>query len=179
MLPRRRTDQLEDGLAWALTAVGLFVLFLSVLAGAQAEAEAAERGRAAEHERARVEAVVLHDAPGHDQESDADAMRWASVRYTDRSGGVHEADLPVMDQPLAGSTVPVWVDRGGRLASAPPGVLDSVVVGAMVGLGTAGTGALLLVTTWIGLRHQLDVRNGAAWAREWEKVEPGWSGRAP
>src|SRR3954451_16222733 len=163
MLPRRRTDRLEDGLAWALTAVGLLVLFLSVLAGAQAGAEAAERGMAAENERARVEAVGLHDAPGHDQESDADAMRWASIRYTDKSGGVHEADLPVTDQPLAGSTVPVWVDRGGRLASAPPGVLDSVVVGAMVGLGTAGTGALL-VTTWIGLRHQLDVRNGAAWA---------------
>jgi hypothetical protein len=179
MLPRRRTDRVEDGLAWALTAVGLFVLFLSVLAGAWAGAEAAERGRAAENERARVEAVVLHDAPGHDQESDADAVRWTSVRYIDRSGGIHEVDLSVMDQPLAGSTVPVWVDRAGRLASAPPGALDSVVVGAMVGLGIAAIGALLLVTTWIGLRHQLDVRNGAAWACEWEKVEPGWSGRAP
>jgi hypothetical protein len=32
---------------------------------------------------------------------------------------------------------------------------------------------------WIGLRYLLDVRNGVAWAREWQKVEPGWTGRGP
>jgi hypothetical protein len=169
----------EDGAAWVLTAVGLFVLLLSVLAGVRAGDEAAQRGRDAENERARVEAVVLHDAPRPDQEPDVEAMGATSVRYTDMSGGIHEADLPLTGPPLAGSTVPVWVDRAGRLAPAPPGALDAVLVGAMVGLGMAGTGAVLLVTMWIGLRYLLDVRNGAAWAREWQKVEPGWTGRGP
>jgi len=63
----------EDDAAWVLTAVGLFVLLLSVLAGVRAGDEAAQRGKGAENERARVEAVVLHGAPGHDQESDTDA----------------------------------------------------------------------------------------------------------
>jgi hypothetical protein len=176
-LPRRRTDRVEDGAAWALTTVGLLVLFLSVLAGVWAGADAAERGRAANDERAQVEAVVLHDAPRHDQEFDSDAMGWTSVRYPDLSGGIHEADLPMATQSSAGSTVQVWVDRAGRLAPAPPEALAAMVVGAMVGLGMLGTGALLLVTTWIGLRHFLDVRNGETWGREWEKVEPVWSGR--
>jgi hypothetical protein len=179
MLPRRRTDRVEDGAAWALTTVGLLVLFVSVLAGVWAGAGAAERGRAAEDERAQVEAVVLDDAPRHDQDFDSGARDWPSVRYTDLSGGIHEADLPLTTQPSAGSTVLVWVDRAGRLAPAPPEALDAVVVGAIVGLGMLGTGALILVRTWIGLRHFLDVRNGETWGREWEKVEPVWSGRCP
>jgi hypothetical protein len=174
---RRRTDRVEDGAAWVLTTVGLLVLFASVLAGVWAGADASERGRAAEDERAQVEAVVLHGASRHDQELDSDAMGWTSVRYMDLSGGIHEADLPMVTQPSAGSTVQVWADRAGRLASAPPGAMDAMVVGAMVGLGMLGTSALLLVTTWIGLRHFLDVRNGETWGREWEKVEPVWSGR--
>ena len=40
----------------------------------------------------------------------------------------------------------------------------------MVGLGMLGTGALLLVTWWIGLRHFLDVRNGETWGREPPRV---------
>ena len=46
-----------------------------------------------------------------------------------------------------------------------------MVVGAVVGLGMLGAGALLLVTTWIGLRHFLDVRNprSAAERRSWTR----------
>ena len=100
-----------------------------------------------------------------------------AVRDTDSGGQVHEADVAVIRPSSAGTTVPVWVDRAGRLAPAVPGAHDAVVVGAKVGLGAAFTGGLLLVLAWLAVEDFVDQRNGAAWAREWEKVEPLWSGR--
>jgi hypothetical protein len=176
-LPRRCTDRVEDGAAWMLMAVGLFVLALSVLAGVRTGAETAERGRAAVEERAQVEAVVLNVAAVPDGEPDADSMDVATVRYTDRAGRIREDVLWMTVQPSAGTTVQVWVDRAGALAPAPLGDLDPVVIGALVGLGAAGTGALLLISTWLAVRGFLDQRNAAAWAREWKKVEPEWTGR--
>ena len=175
-LRRRCTDRLEDAAAWVLTALGMFVLLLSVLVGVRTGAEAAEQRRATEHERVRVEAEVLHEAAVPDQDSDAD-LDWVSVRYTDGAGRVHEAEVPATGPPSAGTTVPMWVDRAGRPAAAPPGALEAVVLGVVVGLGIAAAGGLLLIVAWMGLRHAVDARNATAWAREWETVEPEWSGR--
>ena len=159
-----------------LTVLGMFVLLLSVLVGVRTGGEAAEQRRATEHELVRVEAEVLHEAVVPDQDSDAD-LDWVSVRYTDGAGRVHEAEVPATGPPSAGTTVPMWVDRAGRPAAAPPGALEAVVHGAVVGLGIAGAGGLLLIVAWMGLRHAVDARNATAWAREWETVEPEWSGR--
>ena len=127
-----------------LTVLGMFVLLLSVLVGVRTGGEAAEQGRATEHERVRVEAEVLHEAVVPDQDSDAD-LDWVSVRYTDGAGRVHEAEVPATGPPSAGTTVPMWVDRAGRPAAAPPGALEAVVLGAVVGLGIAAAGGLLLI----------------------------------
>ena len=138
-LRRRCTDRLEDAAAWVLTALGMFVLLLSVLVGVRTGAEAAEQGRVSEHERVRVEAEVLFEAAVPDQDPDAD-LDWVSVRYTDGAGRVHEAEVPATGPPSAGTTVPMWVDRAGRPAAAPPGALEAVVLGAVVGLGIAAAG---------------------------------------
>jgi hypothetical protein len=175
-LRRRCTDRLEDAAAWMLTALGMFVLLLSVLVGVRTGGEAAEQRRATEHERVRVEAEVLHEAAVPDQDSDAD-LDWVSVRYTDGAGRVHDAEVPATGPPSAGTTVPMWVDRAGRPAAAPPGALEAVVLGAVVGLGIAAAGGLLLIVAWMALRHAIDARNATAWAREWETVEPEWSAR--
>ena len=176
-LRRRCTDRLEDAAAWVLTALGMFVLLLSVLVGARTGGEAAEQGRVSEHERVRVEAEVLYEVAVPDPDSTPRTLNWVSVRYTDGAGRVHEAEVPATGPPSAGTTVPMWVDRAGRPAAAPPGALEAVVLGAVVGLGIAAAGGLLLVVAWMGLRHAVDARNATAWAREWETVEPAWSGR--
>ena len=100
-----------------------------------------------------------------------------AVRDTDSGGQVHEADVAVTRPSSAGTTVPVWLDRTGRIAPAPAEALDAVVVGLVVGLGITAAGGLLLVLAWTNLQHAVDVRNAAAWAREWETVEREWSGR--
>jgi len=157
--------------------VALFVLILSVLAGLRAEADAAMRARAEDHERSRVEAVVLHDATAPDYQSDGGSVDWVSVQYTDGKGQVHEADVKAAAQSPAGTTMQLWVDRAGRLAPPPLRPLDALVSGVAVGLGVAVAGWLLLVLLWAAVRRVLDAQNAVTWAREWETVEPEWSGR--
>jgi hypothetical protein len=176
-LPRRGTDRLEDRTAWVLIVVALFLLILSVLAGLRAEADAVTRARAEDHERARVEAVVLHDAAAPDYQTDGGSVDWVSVQYTDGKGQVHEADVKPAAQSPAGTVMQLWVDRAGRLAPPPSRPLDAVVSGLAVGLGVAATGWLLLVLLWAAVRRVVDAQNAVAWAREWETVEPEWSGR--
>jgi hypothetical protein len=176
-LPRRCTDRVEDFSAWVLTVLALFVLILSVLAGLRTEADVAMRVRADERERAQVDAVVLHVAAAPDYESDATPEDWVSVQYTDHAGQVHEADVEVTGPSRAGTAMQLWVDRAGRLAPPPLRPLDAVVSGAAVGLGAAVGGWLLLVVAWMAVRRVVDARNGVMWAREWETVEPEWSGR--
>jgi hypothetical protein len=157
--------------------VALFVLVLSVLAGLWTGADVAMRGRALEHERVQVNAVVLHAAAPSDPEVDADPTDWVSVQYTDDAGQVHEADVHVVGPSSAGTVVQLWMDRAGRLASPPPGPVDAVVSGTAVGLGFAAAGWLVLGVVWTVVRRVVDAWNAALWAREWEIVEPGWSGR--
>jgi hypothetical protein len=118
--------------------------------------------------------VVVAAVP--DAEPEAESMDWVTVRYTDLAGRTREGALWLTGAPLVGTSVQVWVDRAGQLAPAVPGAQDAVVVGATVGLGAAFTGGPLLVLAWLAIEDLVDQRNGAAWAREWEKVEPLWSG---
>jgi hypothetical protein len=98
------------------------------------------------------------------------------VRYTDDAGQVHEADVQVLGRFPAGTAVQLWVDRAGRLTPAPP--RDGAVSGAAVRLGVAATaGWLLLVVASTAVRRVVDARNAATWARDWETVEPDWTGR--
>jgi hypothetical protein len=133
--------------------------------------------RAGKHERARVDAVVLRDAAVPHYETDGSTMDWVSVQYTDGTGQVHEADVKVTGESPAGTAMRLWVDRAGRLASPPLQTVDAVVSGAAVGVGVAAAGWLLLVLVWRAVRRVVDAQNAVTWAREWETVEPEWSGR--
>ncbi|MFE9803986.1 hypothetical protein ACFYP6_34985 [Streptomyces goshikiensis] len=76
-----------------------------------------------------------------------------------------------------GGTVTVWVDDSGRKAPAPRpnGELASTAVAA----GAAAFGVLVLSAggvVWLRLRR-VEARSLAGWDREWDLVEPRWSGR--
>ena len=73
--------------------------------------------------------------------------------------------------------MPIWVDREGRHAPAPPTRVDAVVLGVVAAVGVVVVGCLALAGTWLGVRSWIRALNTAAWAREWALVEPEWSGR--
>ena len=77
----------------------------------------------------------------------------------------------------AGDTVPVWLDRTGRVVAGPPTPATLVAVGWIWGVLAALAGWAVLLLAWFGVQRATAVRNQAAWARDWARVEPGWSGR--
>ncbi|XRV55879.1 hypothetical protein ACN9MM_35720 [Streptomyces sp. E-08] len=71
----------------------------------------------------------------------------------------------------------IWVDDAGAPARPPGSAADRAFTSVSGGtaaagaVGVAGTGVVLLV------RRRAEGHRLAAWEREWEQVEPVWSGR--
>ena len=174
LLPRRRTDRLEDAAAWVLTATALFVLLAGVLGGVAVRRDASDSGKVAQQERTPVGAVLVSDGtvpygPG------LESLRPA--RYLDAGGKERAVLVTVVGQPPAGTVVRVWVHRDGRVVSSPPDGLDALVLGVTAAAGMVIIGWAVLVALWMTVRRRLAVRNAAEWTREWAEVEPRWSRR--
>ncbi|MFD8208872.1 hypothetical protein ACFV2S_21060 [Streptomyces sp. NPDC059695] len=97
---------------------------------------------------------------------------WEQPVHVRRSGSIY-----VPPRTPQGRAVPIWVDDAG-VPARPPGsaadrALTSLSGGFAVGgvIGVTGAGVVLLV------RRRAEGRRLAAWEREWEQVEPVWSGR--
>ncbi|TXS33604.1 hypothetical protein EAO71_02590 [Streptomyces sp. ms191] len=97
---------------------------------------------------------------------------WEQPEHVRRSGTVL-----VPPRTPQGHTVTVWVDDAGSPARPPRSTADRALVSLSGGtaaagvVGAAGTGMVLLV------RRRTEGRRLADWEREWERVEPVWSGR--
>ncbi|MCX4781567.1 Rv1733c family protein [Streptomyces sp. NBC_01264] len=76
-----------------------------------------------------------------------------------------------------GGKVMVWVDDAGREASEPRP--EGEVASTAVAAGAAVFGVIVLSAggvVWLRL-HRVEAHSLAAWDREWELLEPRWSGR--
>lgn len=93
------------------------------------------------------------------------------------AGARHVGRVVVFRRQAAGARETVWVDDAGRLVVQPASGADQAVLGALVGLtGAVGSAALAMGCCWV-LRSRLDRRAARAWAQDWARVEPHWSGR--
>ncbi|MFJ3974118.1 hypothetical protein [Streptomyces sp. NPDC090021] len=77
----------------------------------------------------------------------------------------------------SGDTVRLWVDDLGNAATAPPGTPDIALDAIGLGTGVAGAVVLAAGLALSARRRIVDARSAQAWEREWESVEPRWSGR--
>ena len=101
------------------------------------------------------------------------------VRYTAPDGTERQADTLVTGRHPAGATVPIWVTRSGAIVGSPIGGADAVRR-AVLDAGTVLiVGAVLLGGLWAGVREGIHRVVMRGWEREWERVEPQWSGRPP
>lgn len=99
--------------------------------------------------------------------------RWEYPDHTSRTGTIH-----VQPGTPRGRAVAIWVDDAGTYVAQPSlsvsqRALTSLAFGIVAAglVGLAGSGTVLLVRRR-AVRHRLD-----AWEREWEEVEPVWTGR--
>ncbi|WP_128978456.1 Rv1733c family protein [Streptomyces roseicoloratus] len=141
-------------------------------AGARADRElAAHRHQVQAITTGRAEDPPVASRQGAKPRSVAPAV-WEYPDDVRRSGTV---DVP--PRTPQGRTLTIWVDDRGSPAR-PPGSTADLALTALVG-GTAVAGAV--VASGAGLltlvRRRCEGRRLAAWEREWEQVEPVWSGR--
>ncbi|MFF9011672.1 hypothetical protein ACF09C_01690 [Streptomyces sp. NPDC014870] len=97
---------------------------------------------------------------------------WEQPAHVSRTGTIH-----VPPRTPQGRTVTIWVDDAGTPARPPGSAADRAFtslsggIAAAGAVGVTGAGVVLLV------RRQGEGHRLAAWEREWEQVEPVWSGR--
>lgn len=161
----------------------VLVLMIALICGAvaagmlwNARAEADRELAAHRHQVTATTTERAKEQPGAARYgADPPSTARAAWEYPDdvrRSGTVS-----VPPRTPVGHTLTIWVDDTGAPARDPDGAADrsltSLAGGAAVAgaVGTAGVGVLFLV------RRRSEARSLEAWDREWEEVEPVWSGR--
>ena len=141
------------------------------------EALAAEQAA----ERTHVDAVLLENAPEAPQYTDtgydsgeARVTVLARAVWPVQGGAERQGAVRVRPGAAAGTTVPVWVDRNGRITLAP---MDrshiqrwAMATGAIVFLGVP----LVTWTLYALLCAALDAHRQRRWAQGWAAVEPDW-----
>ena len=177
-LPRRRTDRVEDLVAWLVTTLGLLAVLGSLLVGHAAHQAALGRASAA----GPVRAVLLADAPpapAADQRVPSPRLR-APVAWTGPDGAAHVASVSVAPALPAGSAVTLWVDRAGRVVADPAErSAEAWAFGISAGLTVVALSWALLTLAWSAVCRVTASRNAAGWAREWARVEPRWRRSVP
>jgi hypothetical protein len=177
---RRRTDCVEDALAWLLTALGLIVLIGAVTVGVSVFTQSMDRSQSHPPNRVRATAVLLVDASDR-MAGEGPAGTYARVpaRWTDSIGRQHEDEVLARMHSRAGDYVPIWLDRDGDLTSPPGSQLSAAIDGLLIAIVVLGLGCSLIAALWIGLRRIIFNHNTRAWEREWARVGPEWTNQRP
>ncbi|MEU3447507.1 hypothetical protein AB0H29_09790 [Streptomyces thermolilacinus] len=178
---RRRVDVLEARL---LLLIGSAVLVGAPAVGTTAGWYAYDHDRAAaavqEASRRPVRAEVLEDAPASSpwaDETGRQANVPVQVRWTTTNGYYATGTAPVPPGTGRGERTEIWLDRKGKVVTAPLNGRDvwtgALAVGLLGGALTAGAGAVAAAA----VRGACGRRRAAGWASEWDRVEPEWRRR--
>lgn len=133
--------------------------------------------RAESVQRHEVTARLTADAHGAMLGGTGEDAQRAPVRWTEKDGTVHTGTALVAPGRQAGTTVRTWVDRNGAVTTAPAEPMTATVTGWAAG----GLAAVAVVGVGLaareGLGWMIDRHRYAQWDREWELLEPQWTGR--
>jgi hypothetical protein len=174
-LPARRTDLVEDLVAWLLTSLGLLAVLGAVLVGQAAHHAALGRAGAVSPVVAVVHGPAGEHAaaPAPDQRIPAPRTH-VLVSWRGIDGIEHVATAEVPPRP-AGATVTVWVDDAGRVVADPAErSAEAWAFGISAGLTVVALTWALLTLLWSAVCRVTTACNAAGWAREWARVEPRW-----
>lgn len=171
---RRRWDRVETAILGGLAAAFLICGTLAAVVTGRLAYEAGLHARHAGLATLReVPAVLLTAAV----QSPAGFDTAAKARWRDPGGVPRTGVVSAPSGAAAGTTVKVWVDAGGWLASPPlqpaqvqgQGVLAGVLAVMVVAAILCGAG---LAAHRVAERHRM-----TAWEREWRAIGPKWSRR--
>jgi len=170
---RRPIDRLQCAAGWIVIAAAVFTVIAAAFSATSAYRAGLDRMTLDAATRTTVVGILLDDAAP----VGAGPGRPVRVSYIDPEGRAHVGRVPVTGRLLAGTSVRVEVDGSGRVGVDPPSHGDAVLSAVTVAIGVALLGGVLLGFTWCGIRSAVTAHNHAAWARDWRRIEPQWSGR--
>ncbi|MDF6022464.1 hypothetical protein [Streptomyces sp. JH34] len=178
---KRGVDIVEARLLVLLCAVvvGCASVFgvIDAMAALHHEQSVVEQQRATRH---AVRAEILRDAakssPWTDESGRSELVP-VPVRWTGTGGAAVTADAQVVPGAKRGERVDVWLDRTGRVTSAPSDGQDVYAAALVGGLGSAAVAVGAGAVAGIGIRIVCNRRRAAGWEAEWSRVEPEWSRR--
>jgi hypothetical protein len=171
---RRSTDRTRLRLlAWAVLLTPALVVSAAVATAAYHRDWHTAAVQA--HHRHPVSATTLAaspPAPSSSYDWPADRKVLAQWRY--QGDQVHTGTISVPEGAAQGTVVRIWVDDTGRLAR-PPRTTEDIALASI----TRGLAALagLMPACWCAYALYRRRRVAAAWGRDWERLEPLWSGR--
>ncbi|MFJ5833704.1 hypothetical protein [Streptomyces sp. NPDC093089] len=85
--------------------------------------------------------------------------------------------VPVPPRTPQGRTVALWVDDHGAPTRPPGGTANLALTALAGGTATAAAAGAACAGVRTLVRRRAEGRRLAVWEREWEQVEPVWSGR--
>ncbi|MFE2548244.1 hypothetical protein ACFXGI_06800 [Streptomyces sp. NPDC059355] len=177
--PLRRADD-RGRTRWykALVLSLIVAVACGVAAGTAAWKADSRAAREEAAHRHRITATTLADAASRQAGRVAGALEaTAQAAWRFPAAVRHTATLTVPEGTASGTPVRIWVDDAGREATPPRAGSEMALSAVAAGTWTAGLIAVSAAgVVNLGLRR-LDTRALTAWEREWEQVEPGWSGR--
>jgi hypothetical protein len=176
---RRRTDGVEDALAWLLTASAMIMFIGAVTLGVGVYTDSIERSRSEPSDRVQAMAVLLQDASIGATDGSVALFARVPARWTDSFGRQHEGDVLARSHNRAGDQVSIWLDRNGNLTSPPSSPLSAALGGMVIGILVLGLGLSPIAAAWTGLRRIIFNRNVRAWEREWARIGPEWTSQRP
>jgi hypothetical protein len=103
------------------------------------------------------------------------AERTVLAQWRYQAGPVHTGTISVPEGAPQGTVVSIWVNDTGQLTTPPRTTADIVFASIPRGLVTL---AGLMPACWCAYTLYRRRRVAAALARDWERMEPLWSGRA-
>ncbi|WP_329500508.1 hypothetical protein [Kitasatospora herbaricolor] len=174
----RRSDMQRSRLVVALT-IALLLSFaltvmtvLAVLRVGQREA----RSEGQHHHRVTATTVAAAVADRTGSRSGVGGFHAQAVWHFP-AGVRGSGPIEVGSVAPAGTERTIWVDDHGRTVSAPRPGTEIATTAVLTGTGTMTlVSGAVFAAYWLGNRR-IDRRTTAAWAKEWEGVEPEWSGR--
>ncbi|MFI1731164.1 hypothetical protein ACH40E_18425 [Streptomyces acidicola] len=174
---RRTSDRVE---AWCsellLVVVVLGLPVASVRAGLSAYESEMRTVQAQSAQRHQITARVT-SAPEAAPGNAADEKQTVQVSWIGKDSRQQTGTARVSLDKTAGSTVRIWVDRGGTVQDPPMSASHATAAGWVTGGLTAAGVYAGFVAGRTRVRLALNRRRYARWDAEWELVEPLWSAR--
>lgn len=161
----------------------VFVLLIAVICGAVAAGSLWSAGSRTDRELAahRHQVTATTTGPAKDPpvatrygtkpKAVAPAV-WEQPEHVRRSGNIH-----VPPRTPEGRAVTIWVDDAGSPARPPGSAADRALNSMSGGVAAAGVTGVTGAAVVLLVRRRTEGHRLAAWEREWEQVEPVWSGR--